>query len=268
VFGLVVAALRGVLADEFNLVGVMATTHPCTPLILVNGSIRVASELNSKYNCLGQGWRGNATIGRALHMILVNIGGSLPGSLDRATHGSPTKYSYCLAEDEESSPWDPLSVRRGFAQGASVVTVFAAEGPHNVNDHGSTGGEEVLVTVAGTMSTPGSNNLYLGGEHLVIFGPEHAQTLARDGWVPSSVQDRLYEAARVPQSVVSPGKQAELSAKGIFPTRGFYRLAGGPESIQIAVAGGQGKHSAWIPTFGASRCVSVELDRTDTPDEQ
>jgi hypothetical protein len=259
-FSIVVAALRAVLAEEFNPVGVMATTHPCTPLVLVSGAAREAAEVNAKHNCLGQGWRANATIGRALHLILVNLGGSRPGNLDRATHGSPAKYAYCFAEDEETSPWPPLAVRRGFAPGGSVVTVFAAEGPHNVNDHGSTSGEELLVTIAAVMATPGSNNFYFAGEHLVLLGPEHAATLARDGWDVARMQQKLHDLARVPQAVVSAGKQAELAAMTIEAASGYYRMAGGPESIQIVVAGGAGKHSAWVPTFGASRCVSVAVE--------
>ena len=170
-FLIVVAALEAVLDDSFNAVGVMATTHPCTPLVLVSGSVAGAAGVNAKENCLGQGSRANATIGRALHFILVNLGGSTPGSLDRATHGSPTKYSYCFAEDEGSTPWASLAQRRGYAPGEPVVMVFAAEGPHNVNDHGSTHGDELITTMAGVIATSGSNNLYLGGDHLVVWGP-------------------------------------------------------------------------------------------------
>ncbi len=255
-FRIALAALEAVLDDRFNAVGVMATTHPCTPLVLVSGSAATAAGVNSKENCLGQGCRANATIGRALHLMLVNLGGSRPGTLDRATHGSPAKYSYCFAEEEEASPWEPLAVRRGHAPGEGVVTVFAAEGPHNVNDHGSTAGDELLVTMAGVMGTPGSNNLYLGGDHLVVWGPEHAATLARDGWDVPMIQEVLYERAVVPVSTVSAGKQAEFSALGLEPEGGFYRVGRGPDRIQVAVAGGRGKHSVWIPTFGSTECVS------------
>jgi hypothetical protein len=134
--------------------------------------------------------------------------------------------------------------------------VFAAEGPHNVNDHGSTSGDDLIVTMAGVMGTPGSNNLYLGGDHLVVWGPEHAATLARDGWDVPMMQEALYERAVVPASTVSTGKQAEFSSMGLEPAGGVYRVGTGPERIQIAVAGGRGKHSVWIPTFGSSRCVS------------
>jgi hypothetical protein len=263
-FIIAVAALEAVLDERFNAVGVMATTHPCTPLILVSGSAATTAGVNSKENCLGQGCRANATIGRALHLMLVNLGGSRPGTLDRATHGSPAKYSYCFAEQEEASPWEPLAVRRGYAPGEPVVTVFAAEGPHNVNDHGSTSGDELIVTMAGVMATPGSNNLYLGGDHLVVWGPEHAATLARDRWSVSMIQEALYERAVVPESTVSAGKQFEFSAMGLEPQGGFYRVGSGPEAIQVAVAGGRGKHSVWIPTFGSTRCVSRRVEIRNT----
>jgi hypothetical protein len=259
-FIIAVAALEAVLDERFNAVGVMATTHPCTPLILVSGSAATAAGVNSKENCLGQGCRANATVGRALHLMLVNLGGSRPGTLDRATHGSPAKYSYCFAEQEEGSPWEPLAVRRGYAPGEPVVTVFAAEGPHNVNDHGSTSGDELIVTMAGVMATPGSNNLYLGGDHLVVWGPEHAATLARDRWSVSMIQEALYERALVPELTVSAGKQVEFSAMGLEPRGGYYRVGTGPEAIQVAVAGGRGKHSVWIPTFGSTRCVSRRVE--------
>src|SRR5258708_6211552 len=169
-FPIVVASLRAVLADGFNLVGVMATTHPCTPLVIVSGSARKAAGVTAKHNCLGQGWRAHATIG------------------------------------------------------------LAAEGPHKVNDHGSTTGAELWVTIAGTMATPGSNNFYLGGEHIVVLGPEPAATLARDGWDIAGMQQQLHELARVPQAVVSAGKRAELAARSIEAANGHYRMAGGPES--------------------------------------
>lgn len=256
-FPVVLAALKAMLADEFNPLGVLATTHPCAPLILLSGRARDIAEVNSGSNCLGQGRRGNATIGRALQLILANLGGSRPGELDKATHGSPAKYTFCFGEDEQGSPWEPLSVRRGFAPGEPVVTVFAAEGPHNINDHGSTCGEQLLTTIAGTMATPGSNNFYLNGEHLLIFGPEHAETLARDGWDIDGVRQALHGLARISADFVSAGKRTELAARGIEPDSGWYKMAGGAECIQIAVAGGPGKHSVWIPTFGTSRCVSI-----------
>ncbi len=109
-----VAACEALLEYDFNLYGINATTHPVTPMLVVNGPAVERLRINSGYNCMGQGWRANATIARAIRLILVNIVGGTPGSGDRATHGTPTKFSFCLGENELASPWEPLHVRRGF----------------------------------------------------------------------------------------------------------------------------------------------------------
>ncbi|HJQ60694.1 MAG TPA: UGSC family (seleno)protein, partial [Vineibacter sp.] len=116
-FPVVLAALRGVLNPDYNLHGTLATTHPCAPMVLVSGPMRKSLDINCGSNCFGQGWRANATIGRALQLILLNVGGAKPGEMDRATHGSPAKFAYCFGENEEESPWTPFHVRRGFATG-------------------------------------------------------------------------------------------------------------------------------------------------------
>lgn len=254
------AALDALLSEQFNLFGVLATTHPCTQLAIVNGPIRSQLRLNSGANCMGQGAMANAAIGRAIRLVLGNLGGAEPGVLDRATQGTPAKFSFCIAENEEQSPWLPWSVRRGFQEQQSVVSVLAAEGPHNINDHGSVTGDGLLTTIASVMATSGSNNFYLGGEHAIILGPEHAQTLSRDGWDPDSIARELHRRARVPVSEVSPGKRKELAALGIEPQHQGFTLAGGPESIQVLVAGGEGKHSVWIPTFGSSRLCGAAIN--------
>ena len=147
-FPVVLAALRGVLKDEYNLHGTLATTHPCAPMVMVNGPLRQTLDINCSSNCFGQGWRANATIGRALELILLNVGGAKPGVMDRSTHGSPAKYAFCFGENEEESPWEPYHVRRGFAPEDSVVTVMAGEPPHNINDHASSSAEGILTTIS------------------------------------------------------------------------------------------------------------------------
>ena len=145
------------------------------------------------------------------------------------------------------------------------MTVFAAEGPHNVNDHGSTGGDELIVTMAGVMATPGSNNLYLGGDHLVVWGPEHAATLARDGWDVPMIQEALYERAVVPVSTVSAGKQAEFSALGLEPEGGL--LPGRPRPGQLSrwrsrEAGGSTRSGFLLSA--RAECVSRRVANTPT----
>jgi hypothetical protein len=261
----IVAAVRAVAEPAFNLNAVQTTTHPCTPLVVVNGPVARRLGVAAGANALGNGHRANLVIGRALRLVLQNVGGARPGREDRATLGHPGKIAYCLAEHEAASPWPPLHVERGFAPDDSCVTVCGAEAPHNVNDHASTTGEALLAALAGTAATTGSNNVYLGGEPLVLLGPEHAQTLAASGWSKDEVKRRLWERARVPLvafsrenvvrfAVIAPALFAEQPAG---TTVGIcYR----PEDVMIVVAGGPGKHSAIVPTFGATRAVTVRVE--------
>ena len=258
-FPVVLAALRGVLTPDYNLHGTLATTHPCAPMLLVSGPIRQTLGINCGSNCFGQGWRANATIGRALQLILLNIGGAKPGLMDRATHGSPAKYAFCFGENQEESPWAPYHVRRGFAATDSVVTVMAGEPPHNINDHGSTSGEGLMTTIANSIAQSGANTIYGKGPYVVVLGPEHAETLHRDGWTIESMQARLFERARVHVSRVSKENQESYAGSGHVPIDDHYKIAPTPEDIHILVAGGPGKHSAWIPSFGGTAVVAVRV---------
>ena len=260
-FPVVLAGLRAVLEPDYNLHGTLATTHPCAQLMVINGPIRRELDINCGTNCLGQGRRANATIGRALQLVLLNIGGAKPGDMDRATQGTPAKYAYCFGENEEESPWEPYHVRRGFAAGDSVVTALAAEAPHNINDHASTSGEGLLMTIAGTMSQAGSNTVYLRGPCFVVIGPEHAQTLHRDGWTPKTIQDALYERSRVHVSRISKENQGSWAGQGRHPIDGHYYLGRTPDDIHIVVAGGAGKHSVYISSFGNTAASSSRITR-------
>src|SRR5439155_19891575 len=133
-FPVIVAAVEAMLDPAFNLYGVQATTHPVAPLLVVNGPYGRGIGLHAGSGCFGPGFRANATIGRAIRLILLNVGGGWPGPHDMATQGSPAKFSYAIAEREDASPWEPLSVGLGFGADRSVVTVFGGEPPHNVND--------------------------------------------------------------------------------------------------------------------------------------
>jgi hypothetical protein len=264
-FPLILAAVEAVAEPAFNLQAVQTTTHPCSPLIIVNGPIAARLGINGGGNALGQGHRANAVIGRALRLTLQNTGGARPGREDRATQGHPGKYSYCVAENEAASPWEPLSVERGFPREVSTVTVCASEGPHNINDHGSATAEGILTTVAGTAATVGSNNIYLGGEPLVVLGPEHAATVAAGGWGKADFKRALWERAQVELSRFDPANLARFSV--IHPA-GFkdrppatrVPIARSWTDIMVVVAGGAGKHSVLIPTFGATRSVTRRVD--------
>lgn len=258
-FPSILAALRGVLNPSYNLHGSMATTHSCAPMVMLNGPIRQALGVNCGTNCFGQGWRANASIGRALQLILRNVGGGVPGVMDRSTQGTPAKYAFCFGENEEESPWAPFHVRRGFSADESVVTVMSGEAPHNINDHGSTSAEGLMTTFAHTIAQPGANTIYGKGPYFVIVGPEHAATFARDGWGVEKLRDELWLRARVPLKHISEENLATYAATGHHPTGDFLTIARGPEDIHIAMAGGPGKHSAFIPSFGGTAVISTRV---------
>lgn len=260
-----VAAVEAMTEDRFNLYGVNATTHPVAPLVVVNGPIVDEIDLNYGYNVFGQGWRANATIGRAIRLVLVNVGGGVPGEMDRATHGHPGKYSFCIAENEARSPWEPFHVARGFEADESVVTVLGADAPHEINDHVSDDGDGILGVAADVLATTGNNNAYYTqGEVTVVFGPEHADTLAADGWSREDVQWYLYDQAR--------NSMRSLQRGGMYGIHDWPRrfdlesddamipLVEHPDRVNILVAGGAGKHSMGIHSFGETRSVSRRID--------
>lgn len=269
---IVLTALRAMLVDQFNLYGVQATTHPCAPAIIVNGPRAREVGLHGGAGVLGPGFRANATIGRAVRLILLNLGGARPGVLDQATQGTPAKYAYCFAENEQESPWEPFSVSRGFAPGESVVTVAALEGPHNINDHGSYTGEQILQTIAGTMISAGSNCMYVSiADSYLFLGPEHARQIADDGYSRRDVQEFLFRAAKTPTRFLGKGQLEYLRRRHRANPR--YRELGldrpdldeipvlsQPEDVQVLVAGGPGRHSVWAPSQGViSRSVSAAI---------
>jgi hypothetical protein len=261
----ILAAVEAVSQPAFNLQAVQTTTHPCSPLVIVNGPLALRLGINGGGNALGQGHRANAVIGRALRLVLQNVGGARPGREDRATQGHPGKYSYCVAENEAASPWESLSVERGFAREISTVTVCASEAPHNINDHGSSTPEGILTTVAGSVATVGTNNIYLGGEPLVILGPEHAATVAGGGWSKSDFKRALWERAQVPLARFDPSnieRFAVIHPAGFKdrPAETLAPIAREWSDIMIVVAGGAGKHSVFVPTFGATRSVTLRIE--------
>jgi hypothetical protein len=260
----VLAALRAVAEPAFNLNAIQTTTHPCTPLLLVNGPIARRLGISGGANALGNGHRANAVIGRAVRLVLQNVGGATAGETDRATLGHPGKFTYCLAENEAESPWEPLHVERGFGANESCVTVLGAAAPTNVNDHGSASAGALLKALAGMLAMPASNNIYYGGEALVIVGPEHARTIADSGWSKTDLKRALFEQGRVRMDAFS----AENLARYRHITPGRFD-ATEPDAtvtptlraddVMIVVAGGPGKHSSIVPTFGATRSVTVRV---------
>jgi hypothetical protein len=268
-FPLVMVALEAMAEEPFNLYGMQATTHPCAPLLIFNGPIARDLGINSGHSAFGAGTRANATIGRAVRLCCVNIGGAIPGIGDMCTYGDPTKFTYCAAENEAASPWDPLHVERGFPRDATTVTVVAAEPPHNVNDHESFTAEGILKTIAGTMACTGQNNSYHYSEPVVLVSPEHAATIVNGGYSKPAVKEYLWKNSRVPLSSFS-SENVDRRLRRKFPEKyanagpdTLVAMAERAEDLMVVVIGGAGKHSAYIPTFGNTHAVTRALQHTD-----
>ena len=244
------AALEAMADPAFTLHGAITSTGGSATLLVVNGPIRQRLGFNAGGNVFGPGCRANATLGRAIRLITLNCLGALPGMLDRSTQGHPGKYTYCIAELEEENPWEPLHVARGLPREASAVTVYAAEGPHNVLSHYGETADAIVVAIADTMACLGS---FSPGESFVVLAPEHVHILARDGWTRRRLCEALYAGARRTVAdlkrggklagAVEPGDEARWTHRGH-----------GPEDVNIVVAGGgAGGHSAFIPSWSRDR---------------
>lgn len=201
----VLAALEAACTDGFNIHGVLATTMPMGPVVIVNGPIRRAIGMNSGINVLGQGNRAGLTIGRALQLVIRNVGGGRPGEVDRATHGSPGKLSFCFAEDEEGSPWEPLSIERGFASGASTVTLFAGEGSRCVIDQQSRTPESLASTLAANLRTLHHPKVVLRFDAILVVGPEHARIFREAGWTKARVLEEIHGRLQIPGAEIVRG---------------------------------------------------------------
>ena len=200
----VITALQAMMDERFNLRGVMCSTGIHTPLLIVNGPVVQELDINGGYNCFGAGWRANATIGRAVKLALVNLGGAIPGETNKATFGHPGAYTYCVAEDEPANPWMPMHVEMGYAATDSTVTVFPAEAPHNIMYHASNS-RDFLTVLADTMCTLGNVQMYVMGDTFVAIGPEHAKFLHADGWNKRDIRQFLFEHARKPVRMLKHG---------------------------------------------------------------
>jgi len=260
-FPVVVAAVKALGSQRINLRGVNTTTHPVAPLLIVHG--RAVDELgfNSGLGVFGPGNRANATVGRAIRLILLHIAGAAPGPGDASTQGQPSKYTYCIAENQKENPWDSYPVTLG-VNSESALTVHCGENPHNFHDMESEKIERILDKAASAMTTFGVNNACISsGEWFVILCPEHAATAFDQGWGREDVSDYLFEKARM-----TAGRFREqfnllawadwmhsLSDDELVP------MTQQVENIKVLVSGGAGKHSCVIPSWGMTRSVTVPI---------
>ena len=209
----VLAAVEATCTDRFNIHGVLATTMGVGPTLVVNGPIRRALGMNSGINVLGQGNRANATIGRALQLVIRNVGGGRPGEVDRATYGNPGKLGLCFAEDEEGSPWSPLAADFGFEAGQNTVTVFAGESPHTVVDQISRDPESLARSLARCLRAALHPKLAIVFGGMMLIGPEHARVFREAGWDKAQLKEKLQELLLIPARELM--RDADGIAEGI-----------------------------------------------------
>lgn len=209
----VIAGVEAVCNDTFNIHGVLATTMPVGPVIVCNGPGTRAIGMNSGMNVFGQGNRANLTIGRAVQLVIRNVGGGRPGEVDRATHGNPGKISFCFAEDEVGSPWKSLAESRGVAPGRNAITVFPGEGPRCVVDQQARDPESLCNTFAACLRTLHNPKLVLAFDAILVMGPEHSRVFAEAGWNREKVLDEINARLQLPGSELVRG--ANGIAEGI-----------------------------------------------------
>jgi hypothetical protein len=247
------AALEAALEPVFTLHGVLATTYFSSPVIIVNGPIAKRIGMNSGINVLGQGNRANATIGRALNLIVLNVGGGRPGDADRSTLGAPSKYTLCFAEDESDPEWEPLSVARGLPRGASAVTLFQGHGPEAFVDQKSRTAEGLTRSFALSLVTMGHARLTQSARAIVVLSPEHHAIYKEAGWDRKRIERALYEATIRPGSELVAGKDGV--GEGIPASRAGEQVPKfHDDGIMIVRAGGPaGLFSAILPGWLAGR---------------
>ncbi len=208
-FPLVIATVEAALDDRFCMHGLLCTTYFSSPVVIVNGPAATQSNMNSGVNALGQGNRANATIGRALQLTIRNVGGGLPGGIDRAAMGNPGKYTYCFAEDESDPDWPSLAMDRGFAREDSVVSLFAGEGLQGIVDQQSRAPESLAGSFAASLRAVAHYKLFGLADAILVVSPEHRRVLREGGWSKADLREALYDRLRV------PGQQILRGADGV-----------------------------------------------------
>jgi hypothetical protein len=264
----VLAAAEGACDPAFNLHGVTTSTHFSAPLIVVNGPIRARIGLNASFGVFGPGFRANATIGRALRLLMINIGGVRAGELSMSTFGHPGRYTYCIAEHEEASPWSPYHVSRGFVAGTSAVTLFAGDAPHGMSDHASRTADSLAGSLGWSMAGLwNSKHFPLYCQTMLVVGPEHARTFADAGWSREDLTRHLYNRIRLPYRTLLPDAEHGEGTNLRFAKRppgddDMIPKFASPQEIHVLVAGGTaGRFSVAIPGWLGGRNGSRPVTR-------
>jgi hypothetical protein len=259
----VLTTVEAACTDEFNIHGLLATTYFSGPVVIVNGPIARAIGMNSGINALGQGNRANATIGRALQLVVRNVGGGRPGEIDRATLGNPGKYTFCFAEDEAGSPWEALHVERGLPADSSAVTLFAGDGVRGIVDQLSRTPESLARSLAACIRAVPHPKMALGFDAILVVSPEHGRVFREGGWSKARLRDELLALLQLDGDEVVRGAGGiaeglpEALAGMTVPKFGKDGLlvvhAGGGAGLFSAIIGG------WINGPGGSQPVTREV---------
>ena len=262
-FPAVLAAVAAVCEPAFNLYALNTTTCCATPALMLNGPARQRLGIECGYSCLGQNGRANATIGRALRLVMRNVGGSIPGSVSKSVFGQPGRVSLCFGEWEERSPWPPFHVRRGFRADESVVTAVCATGTQDIADIFAETGEELVWVLTRSIDWIGNNKVLVPpekGDMLLLLCPDFAHKIARDGIDVPQLQRMLLEGTRTPIERWHRRHWPKLEKLG-YVDGNVVPLAARPEQFLIAVAGGEsGHHALYFCTFGLTWSVSKAFD--------
>ena len=253
---IVVAVVRAICVPEFNLHGSTASTGGSAPFIVVNGPVRTAIGMNATHNVLANGSRANATIGRAIRLLIINALGGIPGQLDRSTLGHPGKFTFCIAEDEEDSAWPSLAAERGVPAGASAVTVLAAESPHQVMNDWTRDPRDLLTTYVAAIRANMLTYSIWAGNYALIVPKQHRHVLTAAGFSKKDVREFVFEGARVTR------REWRTVGKGAVAGRkdedAVYTALRSPDDLLVVAAGGPaGGFGAIVPPWYGAKALAV-----------
>ena len=265
---IIIACVKGISEPKFNLDALQTSTHNTSVLPIVNGPIVNSINLNYGYNFTGSSWQSTACIGRALRLIMSNIGGT-PGSINIHTQGHIARYEHCIAENEQENPWEPLHVEKGFSVDSNVVTLIPACPAAMIDDNGgSQTAKELLRTISSSIAYVGNRNINGQGQPLIILCPQHARLLALGQYSKQDVKHFIWERARVRSGDIPRGNLVSFSKENLkfydqIDDNYGYPIASKPEDIEIIVMGGTGTHSLSVQTRLACENLSIAVTKKD-----
>ncbi len=254
----VATIMKAMCQSEYALHGSTASTGGSAPFIIVNGPIRHTLGMNATHNVLANASRANATIGRSVRLILINVLGGIPGQLDRSTLGHPGKFTFCIAEDEEDSPWLPLSVERGVPAGVSAVTALQVESPHQIMNEWTHDPREILDTYAAAMRSNLLTYSIWEGNYAVVIPKQHREIFAAAHWSKQHIREYIFEVARVRRSEWRTVGKAAVA--GRQDEDKVYRALRSPDDLLVVAAGGPaGGFGAILPPWYGHKSLAVTM---------